>query len=98
MVFIPSRFGRLYAGNLQFDLHLIEVHDGFVCLADLEIFTDHPCDLLPREKAFLFLYIFLLNEDSSFEFFFDDLLETTRYFWSQDPRSVSTTCSDQSHS
>ena len=76
--FIPSRVERLYVDILQFDLqNLIEVPDGFVCVADLEILTDHPCDLVSRENAFFFLCSFLLYKDS-FEISVDDLLETAR--------------------
>ena len=49
-----------------------------ICVADLEILIDHPCDLCSREKEF-FLCSFFLNEDSSFEVSVDDLLDTTRY-------------------
>ena len=49
---IPLRIERLYVVILRFDLQkLIEVQDGFVCVADLEIFIDHPCDFPSREKA-----------------------------------------------
>ena len=41
--------------NLQLDLaKLVEVQDGFVCVADLEILVDHSCDFPSREKAFFF--------------------------------------------
>ena len=46
--------------------NLIEVHDGFVSVADLEIFKDHPCDLVSREKASLFVWSYFLNEVSLF--------------------------------
>ena len=43
--FIPSRAERLYVVVLQFDLqNLIEVQDGFECVANLEILKDHPLD------------------------------------------------------
>ena len=53
--FIPWRVERLDVVILQFDLqNLSEMQDGFVCVADLEIFVDHPGDLPSREKAFFF--------------------------------------------
>ena len=40
---------------LQFDLqNLIQVQERVVRVADLEVLTDHPCDLRSREKAFSF--------------------------------------------
>ena len=51
--FIPSPIERLYVVLLQFDLeNLIEVKNGFVRVADLEIPVDHRCDLPSREIAF----------------------------------------------
>ena len=76
--FLPSRVERLYVVILQFDLqNLIEVQDGFVRVADLEILVDHPCDLPSREKVCLFVEL-LVEDDSSFEVSVDDLLGTTR--------------------
>ena len=78
--FIPWRVERLDVVIFQFDLqNLIEMQDGFVCVAHLEILVDHPCDLPSRENAFFsFLCSFILNEDSSFEVSVDDILESTR--------------------
>ena len=59
--FVPSRVERLQVVTLQFDFqNLIEVQDGFVCFADLEILIDRPCDLPARERAFFFLCSFTL--------------------------------------
>ena len=63
--------------NSTFNISL-RVLDGFVCVADLEVFQDRPCDLPSREKL-LFLCSSFLNEDSSFEVSVDDLLQTTGY-------------------
>ena len=49
--FNPSRVEGLYVVILQLNLlNLIEVHDGFVSVADLQILIDHTCDLPSREK------------------------------------------------
>ena len=53
-----------------------EFQNGVICIADLEILKDHPCDLSSCERAFFLLCSFSLNEDSSFEVSVDDLLET----------------------
>ena len=59
MVLSLSRIKRQYVVILQFDLeNLIEVQDGFVCVADLETLKDHPCDSPSREKQFFFLCSF----------------------------------------
>ena len=77
----PSRIERLYVVILQIDLqNLIEVQDGFVCVADLEIRVDHPFDLPSRENAFFIFFRFFLDEHSSLEVCVDYLLETTRCF------------------
>ena len=79
--FMPSRLERLYVVILELDLqNLIDVPDGFVCVADLEIRLDHPCDLPSCEEAFFSLCSFFLNEGSSSEVSVDDLLETTPFF------------------
>ena len=72
--------------NSTFDIS--EVQDGFVCVADLETFIDGPCDVPSGERAFFFSCSFFLNEDSSFEVSVEDLLETTRYLWNQEPRRL----------
>ena len=42
--FVQSCVERLHAVVLQFDLqNLIEVQDGSVCAANLEVLADHPC-------------------------------------------------------
>ena len=70
---------RLYVAVLQSNLHIvIEVQEGFVCVDDLGVLVDHPCDL-PSGGNVFFLCSFFLNEDPSFEVSVDDLLETTRY-------------------
>ena len=49
--FVSSRIERLYVAILHFELrNLIEVQDGFVCVADLEKLIDDQCDLPSREK------------------------------------------------
>ena len=64
----------------KFDLqNLIEDRDGLVCVADLEILTDHPCDLPSLEKAFLFLCSFFLDENPSFLISVDDFLGAACY-------------------
>ena len=76
--FIPSRVEPLYVVIVQFDSqNLTEVQDGFVCVANLEILSSHPCG--SREKALFFLHSFFSSEDTCFEVSVDDLLETTRY-------------------
>ena len=58
--FIWSRDERLYVVILHFDpQNLIEVQDGFLCVANLEILIDYPCHLPSLEKAFFFLHSFL---------------------------------------
>ena len=53
--FSPSRVERLYVVILQLGLStLIEVGYEFDCVADLEILTDHPCDLPSRENSLVF--------------------------------------------
>ena len=85
--FTPSRVERLYFVILQFDLpNLIQVQDGLVHVADLEILVDHPCDLPSHEKAFLFVRSFFLNKDSHLDV--SVLLETAR-FLSQELRILS---------
>ena len=50
--FVPSRVERVYVVTLQFDLQIfIEVQDGFVCVADLEILVAHPCDFTEGPAA-----------------------------------------------
>ena len=79
--FIQSRVERLYVVLLKFGFqNLMEVQNGFVCVADLEILTDHPCDSPSREKAFSCLCSFFLDEESSFDISVDHLLETIRHF------------------
>ena len=79
--FIQSRVERLYVVLLKFGFqNLMEVQNGFVCVADLEILTDYPCDSPSREKAFSCLCSFFLDEESFFDISVDDLLETIRYF------------------
>ena len=55
---------RLYGVIFQFDLHnFIEVQHGFVCVADLEILIDHPCDLPSREDHQTEFHIFFAHVD-----------------------------------
>ena len=59
--FIPSHIERMYVVILQLDLqNFIDVQDGFVCVADLEILIDR-CDWPFSEKAFFFLSSLFLN-------------------------------------
>ena len=60
--FVPLRVERLCVVVLQFDLQrLIEVHDGFVCVADLERLIDRPCVRLafPQESVCRFVQLLL---------------------------------------
>ena len=70
----------MYVVILHNHQNLDEVQDGSVCVDDLEILIDHPCDLPSREEAFFCLRGFFLNDDTSFEVSVDDLLETPRCF------------------
>ena len=66
---------------LQFDHQdFIEVQSGFVCVDDLEIQMDHPCDLPSCDKAFFFLRSFFFNKDSSPDVSIDDFIERTCLF------------------
>ena len=49
---------------------------AFVCVADLHVLVDHPCDLLSLAKAFFFF----LTADSPFEVSVGGLFQITRYF------------------
>ena len=61
---------------LQFDRQMfIELQHGFVCVADLQLLTDHPCDLPSRQTAFFFLVQLLLEWRLLVSV--DDLFETT---------------------
>ena len=67
--FIPSRVERLYVVVLECDLqNLIQVQDGFVCVAHLEQLIDHPCETLFARKHFFC---------AASCWTVDDLLETT---------------------
>ena len=60
--FIPSCVERLYVVVLQSHLqNLIEVQDGFDCVANLEILKDHPLDFPCHEKAIVFVVQLLLH-------------------------------------
>ena len=65
--FVSSRVERLHVVILHFALqNLIEVQNRLVCVADLEILTDHPCGLHSHEKAILFLCSFFFGYDDLF--------------------------------
>ena len=59
--------------------NFVDVQDGLVCDADIQLLVGRPGDLSCRENACFSLSSFFLNEDPSFEVSVDDLLEATRY-------------------
>ena len=78
--FIPSCVERLYVVVLQSHLqNLIEVQDGFDCVANLEILKIIHWTFLAMRKRLSLLCSFFFTEDFSVEVSVDDLLETTCY-------------------